>query len=38
MKVFVETQRLILREIIPEDVHNMFEMDADPDVHLYLGE
>lgn len=37
MKIFVETNRLILREIIPEDVDALFELDADPEVHKYLG-
>jgi len=37
MKIFVETERLILREILPSDVDGMFELDADPDVHKYLG-
>ncbi len=37
MKVFVETERLILREIIIEDVPDFFELDSDPEVHRYLG-
>ena len=37
MKIFAETERLILRELIPADAEGMFEMDSDPDVHLYLG-
>jgi ribosomal-protein-alanine N-acetyltransferase len=37
MKVFAETNRLILREIIPEDAAGFFEMDSDPAVHKYLG-
>lgn len=37
MKVFAETARLILRELMPTDAEGMFEMDADPKVHLYLG-
>ncbi|MFK2818535.1 GNAT family N-acetyltransferase [Flavobacteriaceae sp. LMIT009] len=37
MKVFVETERLILREILPIDVDGMFELDSDPEVHKYLG-
>lgn len=37
MKVFIETERLILREILPSDIEGMFELDADPDVHRYLG-
>ena len=37
MKIFVETDRLILREILPTDVDGMYELDSDPDVHKYLG-
>ena len=37
MRVFAETQRLILREILPDDVDGFFEMDSDPEVHTYLG-
>lgn len=37
MKIFVETKRLILREILPTDIDGLFELDSDPDVHTYLG-
>lgn len=37
MKIFAETERLILRELLPGDAAGMFEMDGDPEVHLYLG-
>jgi RimJ/RimL family protein N-acetyltransferase len=37
IKVFAETPRLILREILPSDVDGMFELDSDPTVHRYLG-
>lgn len=37
MKIVVETERLILREILPTDIEGMFELDSDPDVHRYLG-
>ena len=37
MKVFAETERFILRELLPSDVDGMFELDADPEVHKYLG-
>lgn len=37
MKVFIETERLIIREILPTDVDGMFELDSDPEVHRYLG-
>lgn len=36
-KLFVETERLILREILPSDIDGMFELDSDPDVHTFLG-
>jgi ribosomal-protein-alanine N-acetyltransferase len=36
-KIFVETERLILREILPSDAEELFAMDSDPDVHRYLG-
>jgi ribosomal-protein-alanine N-acetyltransferase len=38
MKVFIETERLILRELVPIDAEGMFELDSDPLVHTYLGE
>jgi ribosomal-protein-alanine N-acetyltransferase len=37
MKTFAETERLVLRGILSTDVDGMFEMDSDPDVHLYVG-
>lgn len=37
MKVFAETERLILREVIETDVDGFFELDSNPDVHNYLG-
>ena len=37
MKIFAETPRLILRELLPEDDKGMFELDKDPLVHQYLG-
>jgi RimJ/RimL family protein N-acetyltransferase len=35
--IFVETNRFILREILPTDVEGLFELDSDPEVHRYLG-
>lgn len=35
--IYIQTQRLILRELLPTDDLGMFELDRDPDVHLYLG-
>ena len=37
MKIFAETERLILRELMAGDDVAMFEMDADPEVHKYVG-
>jgi len=37
MKIFAETERLFLRELVPADAEGMFEMDGDPEVQLYLG-
>jgi ribosomal-protein-alanine N-acetyltransferase len=35
--VFAETKRFLLREILPTDLDAMYELDADPEVHVYLG-
>lgn len=37
MKSFIETERLILRELIPSDDAGMFELDSNPEVHRFLG-
>ena len=37
MKVYIETKRLILREVLPTDVEGMFELDSNTIVHKYLG-
>ncbi len=37
MQIFVETERLILRELLPTDDKGMFELDSNPEVHKYLG-
>ena len=37
MKFYLETERLILRDILPTDDESMFELDANPAVHRYLG-
>ncbi len=36
-KIFAETERLVMRELLPTDAAEMYEMDSDPDVHKYLG-
>lgn len=37
MQIFIETERLILRELLPADGDGIFELDSDPNVHRYLG-
>ncbi len=37
MKIYIETDRIILREMMPNDCHGMFELDSNPIVHKYLG-
>ncbi|TDW48532.1 RimJ/RimL family protein N-acetyltransferase [Flavobacterium sp. 270] len=37
MKKTIETERLILRELLLSDADGMFELDANPNVHLFLG-
>lgn len=37
MHIFAETDRLILREIVPEDREGIFQLDAAAEVHQYLG-
>ncbi|MDO8998734.1 MAG: GNAT family N-acetyltransferase [Bacteroidota bacterium] len=33
----LETERLLLREILPADKDGMFELDKNPEVHRFLG-
>ena len=37
MQIFIETERLIVRELVPSDDQGMFLLDSDPEVHRYLG-
>ena len=37
MKYYIETERLILRELLATDDEGMFELDSNPEVHKYLG-
>lgn len=37
MSIYIETERLILREFIEDDVDGLFRLDSDPIVHKYLG-
>lgn len=36
MKIYLETERLYLREFTPEDVDHLVELDSDPEVMRYL--
>lgn len=36
MNILIETERLILRELEYTDKNDLFEMDSDPEVHLYI--
>jgi ribosomal-protein-alanine N-acetyltransferase len=35
--VITETERLVLREVLPTDAVGMFELDSNPLVHTYVG-
>ncbi len=37
MTFYIETERLILRELRTTDLEGMFELDSNPEVHKYLG-
>ena len=37
MKIHIETPRLLMRDLMDEDVHGMFAMDSDAEVHKFLG-
>lgn len=37
MNLILETERLLLRPMQVEDAEALFEMDSNPNVHLYLG-
>lgn len=37
MSKYIETKRLILRELFPSDEAKMFELDSNPEVHRYVG-
>ncbi len=36
-RIYCETPRFILREIVIEDKQDLFALDADPEVHRFLG-
>ena len=37
MNLILETERLIMREILPSDAEGMFQLDNNANVHKYLG-
>ncbi|WP_298155303.1 GNAT family N-acetyltransferase [Flavobacterium sp.] len=37
MNIKLETERLILREVLSTDVDKFFELDSNPNVHKYVG-
>ncbi len=37
MQFFIETERLIMRDLLPQDAAAMFVLDSDAEVHTYLG-
>jgi len=37
MSIYIESERLYIRELALSDDQGMFEMDSDPEVHKYLG-
>ena len=37
MKKTIETDRLILRELVDSDAELMFEMESNPNVHIFVG-
>ena len=37
MNIKLETERLILREIVLSDAEEMFKLDSNPNVNTYLG-
>jgi RimJ/RimL family protein N-acetyltransferase len=36
MHIVLETQRLTLRQFTEDDVHNLFDLNSDPEVMRYL--
>lgn len=37
MRYHIETERLIMRDLLPSDDNDMFALDSDPEVHRYVG-
>jgi RimJ/RimL family protein N-acetyltransferase len=38
MSIIIETNRLLLRELLPSDEEGMFLLDSNPNVHEFLGQ
>ena len=36
MRIYLETERLVLREFVADDVDNLVELDSDPEVMRYI--
>lgn len=37
MSILIETERLILRDVLEGDLEGFYELDSNPEVHRYLG-
>jgi [ribosomal protein S5]-alanine N-acetyltransferase len=37
MEIFISTERLIMRALTAENVNGIYELDAAPEVHTYIG-
>jgi len=37
MRYYIETDRLLMRDLLAADAEGMYELDSDPDVHRYVG-
>lgn len=37
MQFYLETERLLMRDVLETDIKGMFELDSNPFVHKYLG-
>ncbi len=38
MKIIIETERLLIRELLPSDKEGIFHLDSDMDVHRVFGQ
>jgi len=37
MNIIIETERLLLRQLLPSDDEGMYRLDSNPNVHIFLG-